>query len=87
MTYYAQFYCYVLLPTGQWGYVEPCGDRQIIRIDGRHSMQTMMHIAEDECRSRKYDGYRIGRGERLEEMSFLTSAVLSVLPREVSANG
>ena len=84
MRYYAQFYSLVQNANGDWSYQEGCGDRQIIRIDGRHNIHVMHDIAADECRVRKYDGYRIGRGERLDDLFWLTAAV-KPLPREVKA--
>lgn len=63
---YAQFY-HSSTPS-QWNNytskpIEACGDRAVIILDGRHSLETNSQIANDECRKRGYLGFHIAKGE------------------------
>lgn len=71
MKHWAQFYH---KRDGRW--VEAVGSFGIIRIDARLSRMNMHAIARVECRKRKYDGYQLMRGNRLESLFALTSQVL-----------
>lgn len=62
MKYYAQFWIRGCV-TGEL--IEGCGDRAIIRLDGRLSDYTMRAIAADECRKRGFLAYTMLRGESL----------------------
>jgi hypothetical protein len=73
MKYWAQFY---ELRSGS--YVEPCGDRQLVFLDGRLSRANMEAIAAEQCLKRKYDGWRIARGNHLLTPFYLNAAVKTV---------
>ena len=70
MKTYVQFF---QMSLGQWPdfkqeskrLIEVCGDRGIIRIDGRLNMENIKCIAQKECTKRKYEAWQIMRGERL----------------------
>ena len=72
MKYFIQFYH---LRNGS--FVEGTGDRQIIRVDGRLSLSNMKQIGLQELRSREYDGFRVGRGHRLDNLFWLTATVIT----------
>jgi len=73
MKHWAQFY---ELRNGS--YVEPCGDRQLVFIDGRLSRANMEAIAASECDKRKYDGWRLARGNSLLTPFYLNAAIRTV---------
>lgn len=73
MKHYAEFYHW---RDDKW--VEAIADRSVLRLDGRMKFQNMCHIAVDWAKRHKFDGYRIGRGERLSELFYLTSQVYRV---------
>lgn len=77
MKYFAQF-----LNRTADGWVEPCGSFAWVRFDGRLSLTNMHNIAEEECLKRGYDGWRIGRGERLDRLFWLNDAVYPLTQRE-----
>ncbi len=56
-------------------YIEPCGDRRIVRLDGRLSLTTMKIVAEKIGYERGFDGYRIERGNNLLHLFALTAAI------------
>ena len=62
MKTYAQFYR--LSPTTN-ELIEACGDRSIIRLDGRQSQSAHEHLAEQECRNRGYIAWQLIKGESL----------------------
>ena len=70
MKTYVQFF---QMSLGQWPdfkpeskcLIEVCGDRGIIRIDGRLSTENIKHIAQEECKKRKYEAWQIMKGENL----------------------
>jgi hypothetical protein len=45
--------------------VGACGDRSVVKLDGRQSQLTHEFIAEDECRKRKYVAWQLVRGSSL----------------------
>ena len=59
---YAQFFI-ASLTTGLP--IEGCGDRAIIRLDGRQSQLTHEYIAEQECKKRGYIAWQLIRGASL----------------------
>lgn len=61
MACYAQFF----QQGGDGSPVEACGDRGIVRLDGRWGRFKMEQIAEDECRKRNYIAWQLIRGESL----------------------
>jgi len=66
MKHFAQFYRLETdAATGRQRWVEPCGDRAIIRLDGRQSLYNMKWAAVKVCRDRGFDGYQITRGDSL----------------------
>ena len=69
MKTYAQFYC--LSPITN-ELIEGCGDRSIIRLDGRQSQLTHEHLAEQECRNRSYIAWQLIKGESLLRAKPLT---------------
>ena len=61
MSYFAQFCC-----RGADGSpVEACGDRSVIRLDGRIRRETMEALAEQECKERGYVAWQLIKGESL----------------------
>ena len=58
---------------------EACGDRAIIRLDGRWRRDTMHAVAQRECRNRNFNGYRLERGDSLLRLFALTPQVYEVL--------
>jgi hypothetical protein len=67
MKHYAIFY---QLRDGR--YVEPCGDRKIVRLDGRLSYANMKALAHDVGKQRGFDAYTVERGQRLDRLFCLT---------------
>lgn len=61
MQTYAQFFH--LGTTGTL--IEACGDRAVIRLDGRQSQQTHETIAEQVCRKRGYLAWQLIKGPSL----------------------
>jgi hypothetical protein len=45
--------------------VEACGDRSVVRLDGRQSRLCHESIAEKECRSRGFVGWQLVKGPSL----------------------
>lgn len=43
--------------------IEACGDRSVLILDGRQSVNTHHDIAADECRKRGYVAYQLLKGE------------------------
>lgn len=72
MKYWAQFYN---LTNGS--YVEPCGDRQLIFLDGRLSRNNMEAIASETCKKRGYNGWRMARGRNLLNPFYLNASVIA----------
>jgi hypothetical protein len=58
------------------GIIKGCGDRAVIRIDGRISRLKVEQIAEEACRARGYVAWQLIRGESL----LRTKPVSSVIP-------
>ena len=70
--YYTQFY--------EKGHVsgdliEACGDRSVIIIDGRESMETMCAFSKEHAKKRGFKAFRIMRGE-----SFTRSSPFANMP-------
>jgi hypothetical protein len=42
-----------------------CGDRSVIRLDGRNNRCNLEILAEEECRKRNYVAWRLIEGESL----------------------
>jgi hypothetical protein len=59
MKTYAQFFQKGVM-TGNL--IEACGDRSIIRLDGRMNQLSMETIAEEECKNRGYIAWQLIRG-------------------------
>jgi hypothetical protein len=49
-----------------------CGDRSIIRLNGRNNQYNQEMLAEEECRRRKYVAWRLIRGESLSRAKPIT---------------
>jgi hypothetical protein len=48
------------------GEISPaCGDRSVIRLDGRNNRCNLEILAEEECRKRNYVAWRLIEGESL----------------------
>lgn len=56
-------------------YIELCGNFHKVQLDGRKSLANMKWDAYEEMKRRKYQGYRVERGDRLESLFALTAAV------------
>ena len=61
MAHYAQFFHFDLAGN----LTESCGDRSIIRLDGRQNQRTHELIAELECKKRGYIAWQLIRGSSL----------------------
>ena len=72
MKTYAQFYR--SSPTTN-ELIEACGDRSIIRLDGRQSQLTHEYLAEQECRNRGYIAWQLIKGYSLLRAKPITSVV------------
>jgi hypothetical protein len=73
MKTYAQFFIHGAI-TGD--IIEACGDRAVIRLDGRMSQLTMESLAQEECRKRGYVAWQLIRGHSLLRARPFTRAVL-----------
>lgn len=71
--YYVQYY-----EKRGGNFVEPCGDRSILILDGRNNLDTMRQDAENNNGVRRphYDAYRIFKGD-----SFLNSVPITEFKR------
>lgn len=60
------------------GFIEPCGDRSVLILDGRNNLKTMCQDAENHNGIRRphYAAYRIFKGD-----SFLNSVPITELKR------
>lgn len=72
MRYWVQFYKF---NSKTRGYEEGLGDRSVIFLDGRWSRAHMEAQANLECRKRKYDGWRVVRGNSLLTPFYLNAGV------------
>lgn len=72
MKIYAQFYR--LSPTTN-ELITACGDRSIIRLDGRQSQLTHELLAEQECRNRDYIAWQLIKGKSLLRAKPVTRVV------------
>ena len=52
-----------------------CGDRSVIRLDGRQSRVTHHLIAERVCRERGYVGYRLRSGDSILYSRFVSDFI------------
>ena len=59
-------------------FIEPCGDRSVLILDGRNNLKTMCQDAENNNGIRRpyYDAYRIFKGD-----SFLNSSPITEFKR------
>ena len=57
--------------------IEATGDRGLIQIDGRLSLNSMHEIAESECNKRGYFGWMLLRGNALRDAKPLHAPILS----------
>lgn len=65
MKYYALFYQMRARKDGSAYYHNPCGDRSIIQLDGRWSVDRMMYVAREEAKKRGFVAFDIQRGDNL----------------------
>jgi hypothetical protein len=72
MKTYAQFYRHSVTTNEP---IEACGDRSIVRLDGRQSQLTHEYIAEQECRKRDYTAWALIKGESLLRARRITKIV------------
>ena len=78
MKYFAQFYVVQGTTPHQVFYTEPCGDRQMIQLDGRLKHGRMREIAAQECSKRGYAGFRLFKADNLLDPVFIDSFVRTV---------
>lgn len=52
--------------------IEACGDRAVIILDGRSSLETHKEIAEITCRQRGFIGYTLHKGESFTRSNPIT---------------
>ena len=59
--------------TGSWGtnYIEACGDRSVIILDGRSTRDTHSDISRTECTKRGFKGYTLYKGETFTRASVI----------------
>jgi len=55
--------------------IEACGDRSLVKLDGRQSQGTHEMIAEEECRKRNYVAWQLVRGSSLRNCKPFTPIV------------
>lgn len=70
MKYWAQYY-----RKSATGYVEACGSDQVADMDGRHNHDSMLRVATEIGKQRKFDGFRIARGSSYSKPFFINAAV------------
>lgn len=71
VAYYAQFFELDL--AGNLS--ECCGDRAVIRLDGRMCQENMEKLAEKECKQRNFIAWQLIRGESLLRAKPFTKVV------------
>ena len=59
-------------------YVEGCGDRSVVVLDGRYNLFRQMGEANEWARRYGFDGYRVARGSSLLNLFYLNAAVVPV---------
>ena len=62
---YAQFYDKAIYPINSTELIEVCGDRGIIYLDGRESLQSQIELCEQCAHERNYQGYKIYKGDTI----------------------
>lgn len=72
MKTYIQFYC--LSPITN-ELIEACGDRSIIKLDGRQSQLTHELLAAQECHNRDYIAWQLIRGWSLLQAKPVTRII------------
>jgi type VI protein secretion system component VasK len=78
MKYWAQFYHQYKRQDGSTFYEEGCGDRQLIFLDGRWSLQRMTDVAADECAKRGYQGFRLVCGNSILRPFYMNATIREV---------
>lgn len=71
MAIYAEFY----RQAADGSLIAACGDRSIIKLDGRSRQATLETIAETECRKRGYIGWQLIAGHALRSATPITRIV------------
>jgi hypothetical protein len=72
MATYAQFFQHALM-SGEL--IEACGDRSVIRLDGRIAQIRQELIAESECLKRGFVAWQLIKGDRLLTAKPITKVV------------
>lgn len=59
-------------------FIEPCGDRSIVILDGRNSIETMKNdaIRFNGYRRPVYDAYKIFKGETFSRSNPITNLII-----------
>jgi hypothetical protein len=65
--YFAQFYL------DADGTIEPCGDRQVIILDGRESLSSQYEHSQEHASRYKFKSFRIMKGERFSRAHSISS--------------
>lgn len=65
MKYWAEFYHHQTTEDGHGLWQQGCGDRSVVRLDGRLSLFNMIKVARAEAHHRGFDGFQITRGDNL----------------------
>jgi len=60
---FVQFYQLAVWPIGTDKIIEAVGDRSVIVVDGRWSDGDIYSLATDQCKKRKFIGWRVFKGE------------------------
>lgn len=66
--------CYALFSNrGKDGVLrEGCGDRHVIRIDGRLAYRNKLEVARQECIKRGFDAYQLVHGRSLLDLTSIS---------------
>jgi hypothetical protein len=64
--YFAQFYL------DGAGTIEPCGDRQVIILDGRESLHSQYEHAQEHASRYGFKSFRIMKGERFSRATSIS---------------
>jgi hypothetical protein len=76
MATFAEFYQAKINDDGNRSELVPaCGDRSVIRLDGRNNQYNLELLAEQECKNRNYVAWRLTRGESLLRAKPITKIV------------
>ena len=59
--------------------ITACGDRSVIILDGRYSLEKNIDIAAYWCKQRNYNAFTIGKGDSFTQSKKLTGIIKVIL--------